>query len=73
METIKNAYAEWIRAELQPNVYYVATVKQATKIFHENGVTWYRFDINTYEPIAARFIARLSRRIFGKTHFRRLI
>jgi hypothetical protein len=64
------SYRDWIDSELGPNVYAVATLKQAIKVDHNGSAFWIPGDPHIYESGYNQFIRRLSSRLYGKAYRR---
>lgn len=63
-------YRNWLEHELAPNVYAVATLKQAIKVDHKGSAFSIPGDPHIYESGYDQFIRRLSRRIYGRAYRR---
>lgn len=63
-------YRDWIENELAPNVYAVATLKQAIKVDHKGSAFSIPGDPHIYESGYDQFIRRLSSRVYGKAYRR---
>lgn len=73
---MKAETVRWIEQHVHPDIYAVATLKQAVGIHVDHKKcwghkTWIRGDINRYSAAYDQFIRRLSRRVYGRKTYRR--
>lgn len=64
---LSSVMAAWVNERLQPNIYAVTTLKQATK----TNSGFIKGSRDRYQNAADQFIRRLSKRVYGKTIWRR--
>jgi hypothetical protein len=62
---------DWIRETVNPNVFIVATLKQAIGKYSRGFKSWAPGSENWYTEDYRRFVRRLSYRLYGKKYCRR--
>ena len=69
--TIKHGYYDFILNHICPNVYVVGTLKQGIGTYGSGFKTFIHGDNFRYEEVYRQFVCRLSKRIYGKTNYKR--
>ena len=66
-----NVWSDWIEEEFEPDVYAVATLKTACGTLGAGYKTFVAGNDIQYSAVFSQFIRRLSKRVYGRNHFKK--
>ena len=68
---ITEVWSNWLDEEFEPDVYAVATLKKACGSLGAGYKTFVSGDDIRYATVFSQFIRRLSKRVYGRNHYKK--